>query len=128
MVVADRDLVAFKGSSFVNGEGSIDPLRVIWVAERKRGVSIDLEKGTKEYDGRVLSTKDVERLLEKEMSVLGSWMNGSFVKLCCCLGMPTEGFEGEILLLLIRIEKRKNFKGNSVEKKKSKRLLDHRGN
>ena len=116
MVVADRDLVAFKGSSFVNGEGSIDPLRVIWVAERKRGVSIDLEKGTKEYDGRVLSTKDVERLLEKEMSVLASWMNVSFVKLCYCLGMPTEGFEGEILLLLIRMEKRKNFKGNSVKK------------
>ena len=73
-------------------------------------------KGSQGVDGRVLPEKDVERLLEKEMSVLGSWMNVSFVKLCCCLGMPTEGFEGEILLLLIRMEKRKNFKGNSVKK------------
>ena len=29
------------------------------------------------------------------MSVLGLWINGSFVKLYHCLGMPTEGFEGE---------------------------------
>ena len=48
MVVFDRDLVAFKGSSFVNREGSVDQLRVIWVVESERGVSIDLEKGAKE--------------------------------------------------------------------------------
>ena len=44
-------------------------------------------------------------------------MNGSFMNLCCCLGMPTKGFEGEILLLLKRME-RKKLKGNLVGKKK----------
>ena len=37
------------------------------------GVSIDLEKGAKEYDGRALPVKDVKRVLEEEeVSVLGS--------------------------------------------------------
>ena len=83
------------------------------------GVSIDLEEGAKEYDGRALPAKDMERVLEKEEgSVLGSWMNGSFVKLYHCLGMPTEGFEGEILLLLRKMEERKNIKGKSAEKRR----------
>ena len=61
----------------------------------------------------MLPTKDVERVLEEEEgSVLGSWMNGSFVNLYRCLGMPTEGFEGEILFLLRRMEEMKNIKGN----------------
>ena len=75
VVVADRDLVVFKGSSFVNGEGSVDPLRVIWVAESERGVSIDLEKGAKEYDGKVLLAKDVERLLEEKKNECFGFMD-----------------------------------------------------
>ena len=96
VVVTNRDLVAFEGPSYVNGKWLVDPLRVIWADWREGGVSIDLEEGTKKYDGRALLGKDVERVLEEEkMSVLGLWINGSFVKLCHCLGMPTEGFEGE---------------------------------
>ena len=67
----------------------------------------------------MLPTKDVERVLEEEEgSVLGSWMNGSFVNLYRCLGMPTEGFEGEILLLLRRMKERKNLKGDLVGKRR----------
>lgn len=55
---------------------------------------------------------------EDNRSVLGSWMNGDFINLCKCLGMPTEGFEGEILLLLRRMEERKIFKGGVAEKKR----------
>ena len=44
-------------------------------------------------------------------------MNGSFMNLCCCLGMPTKGFEGEILLLLKRME-RKKLKGNLAGKRR----------
>ena len=73
MVVADWDLVAFEGPYYVSGEGSIDPLRVIRANGSKRGVSIDMEEGAKEYDGRVLPVKNVERVLEEEeVSVLGS--------------------------------------------------------
>ena len=119
MVIVDRDIVEFEGSSFLNREGSVDPLRVIWADENEREVSIDLKKGAKEYDGRVLPKKDVERVLEEEeWSVLGLWMNDSFVKLYYCLSMPTEGFEGEILLFWRRMEETKNIKGNSPEKKK----------
>ena len=96
LVVTNRDLVAFEGPSYVNGKGLVDPLRVIWADRRERRVLIDLEEETKKYDGRALLAKDVERVLKEEkISVLGLWINGSFVKLCHCLGMPTEGFEGE---------------------------------
>lgn len=45
------------------------------------------------------------------MSILDSWMNDNFVKLCRCLGMPTEGFDRKILMLLRIMEERKNLKG-----------------
>ena len=50
----------------MNGKGLVDPLRVIRVDGRERGVSIDLEEGTKKYDGRAFLAKDVERVLEEE--------------------------------------------------------------
>ncbi|RVX21021.1 hypothetical protein CK203_002180 [Vitis vinifera] len=118
MVVVDRGLGPLEGPTFVTGEVSVDPLRVIWVDGSERGVSIDLEKVAKVHGGRVLLTKDVERGLEEEEgSVLDSWMNGSFVNFYHCLGMLTKGFEGEILSLLKRME-RKKLKGNLAGKKK----------
>ncbi|RVW33394.1 Protein TIC 22, chloroplastic [Vitis vinifera] len=95
------------------------PLRVIWADENEREVSIDLKKGAKEYDGRVLPKKDVERVLEEEeWSVLGLWMNDSFVKLYYCLSMPTEGFEGEILLFWRRMEETKILRVIHPKKKR----------
>lgn len=80
--------------------------------------SIVLEKGVKEYKGGAVPTKDVERVMEEKMSILDSWMNDNFVKLCHCLGMPTEGFDGEILMLLRIMEERKNLKGVAVGKRR----------
>ena len=103
----------------MNGEGSVVLLRVIWVDGSERGVLIDLEKGAKVNGGRAVLAKDVERGLEEEEgSVLGSWMNGSFMNLCRCLGMPTKGFEGEILLLENNGRERKKIKGNLARKRR----------
>lgn len=103
--MANRDLVAFKGPSLANGEGMVDLLRIIGADGRERETLFDLEKGFKEFDGGEMPTKVVGRVSEEDnKSVLGSWMNGDFVKLCWCLGVPTEGFEEEVLLLLRTME------------------------
>ena len=116
MFVANRELVAFEGPSFVNGEGSVDPLRVIWADGREREAPIVLEEGVKEFEGGEMPTKVVDKVLEEEdRSVLGLWMNGNLVKLCRCLGMPTEG---EILRLLRKMEERKNLKGVATRKRR----------
>ena len=103
--MADWDLVAFEGPPLVNGEGRVDPLRIIGADGREREISYDMEKDFKESEGGEMPTEVVGRALEEEnRSGLGLWMNGDFVNLCRCLGMPMEGFEGEILLLLRRME------------------------
>ena len=117
--VANRELVAFEGPSVVNGEGSIDPLRVIWADGREREAPIVLEEGVKEFEGGEMPTKVVDKVLEEEdRSVLGLWMNGNLVKLCRCLGMPIEGFEGEILKPLRKMEERKSLKGVATRKRR----------
>lgn len=94
-----------RGFFFVNEEEMVDPLRIIGVVGKEREASFDLEKGFKEFEGGELPIEVVERVLEEDnRSVLGSWMKGNFVKLCRCLGMLTKGFEGEILMLLRRME------------------------
>ena len=40
------------------------------------------------------------------------------MNLCCCLGMPTKGFEGEILLLENNGRERKKIKGNLARKRR----------
>ena len=103
--MVDRDLVAFEGPPLVNGEGRVDPLRIIGADGREREISYDMEKDVKESEGGEMPTEVVGRASEEEnRSGLGLWMNGDFVNLCRCLGMPMEGFEGEILLLLRRME------------------------
>lgn len=103
----------------MNGKETIDPLRIIGVVGREREASFDLEEGFKEFEGGELPTEVVERVLEEDnKSVLGSWMNGNFVKLCCCLGMLIKRFEGEILMLLRRIEEQKNLRVMWQKKKK----------
>ena len=51
-----------------------------------------------------------------------SWRYSCLAKFCHCLGMPTEGFEGEILKLLNRMkERRERFVRVSGKKKKGQR-------
>ena len=118
-VMAVRDLVALEGPYVVNEEGRADPLRIIEVDGREREISFDMEKNIKGSKGGEMTVEVTGRVSEEDnRSVLGSWMNGDFINLCKCLGMPTEGFEGEILLLLRRMEERKIFKGGVAEKKR----------
>ena len=119
-----RDLVALEGPYLVNEEGMADPLRIIEAGGREREISFGMEKNIKESKGGEMSIEVMGRVSEEDnRSVLGSWMNGDFINLCKCLGMPTEGFEGEVLLLLLRgMEEQKNIKGVVAEKKSSKGL------
>ncbi|RVW17454.1 Transposon TX1 uncharacterized 149 kDa protein [Vitis vinifera] len=48
------------------------------------------------------------------------WHSSSLAKFSCYLGMPTEGFEGEILFLLKRMKERKLQKGKLNGRKKKK--------
>lgn len=57
-------------------------------------------------------------LNEEEGSTSDSWINNSFVSFYHCLGMPTEGFEGEILSLMKRMQERKELKGNRARKRR----------
>ena len=104
-VMAVRDLVALEGPYVMNEEGRADPLRIIEADGRERDISFDIEKNIKESKGGEMMVEVTGRVTEEDnRSVLGSWMNGDIIKLCKCLGMPTVGFEGEILLLLRRME------------------------
>ena len=103
--MAVRDLVALEGPYVMNEEGRADPLRIIEADGRERDISFDIEKNIKESKGGEMMVEVTGRVTEEDnRRVLGSWMNGDFIKLCKCLGMPTVGFEGEILLLLRRME------------------------
>ena len=68
----------------------------------------------KEFLDRVLGN----RLEEDEEGVAEPWLNSSFVTFCRCLGMPSKGFEGEILLLLKMMKERKELKGNLARKRR----------
>lgn len=99
----DGDLVAREG------ELMVDPLQVILVEEGGNGLE----------GGDSSPTKKVGVELVKEEREGGeSWKYSCLVPLCQCLGMPTEGFEGEILKLLKRMnEKREQFE-NLIGKKR----------
>lgn len=113
------DLVALEGPYLVNEEGRADPLRIIEANGREREISFDMEKNIKESKGGEMTIEVMGRVSEEDnRSVLSSWMNRDFINLCKCLGMLTEGFEREILLLLRRMEERKNFKGVAAGKKR----------
>ncbi|RVW28386.1 hypothetical protein CK203_109067 [Vitis vinifera] len=73
--------------------------------------------------GMALGTvgKEVEKVVGRdnqenmeEINEVGEpcWQSSCLARFSRCLGMPTEGFEGEILLLLKRMKERKLQKGN----------------
>ena len=74
--------------------------------------------------GRVLkvvskraSQKHVE---ERDEEGEPCWHSSSLAKFSCYHGMPTEGFEGEILFLLKRMKERKLHKGKLNGRKRKK--------
>ena len=77
------------------------------------------EKGRKEIDGEgfLVSSKD-----GKEES--DSWLMGSFARFFACLGLPTEGFEEEILHLMGKMnEKKLQEEGGLIRKNHSQKVL-----
>ena len=99
------------------------PLRMILVDEREAEVS-DLvgrefgssEEASKGVSGMFSQENEEERVEEGELC----WHSSSLAKFSRYLGMPIEGFEGEILLLLKRMKERKLQKGKLNGRKRKK--------
>ena len=109
------------GSDF---EGiDLDPLRMIMANGRETEVLRSPRMAL------VIVGKKVEKVvgwdITEERNEVGEqcWQSSCLARFSRCLGMPTEGFEGEILLLLKRMKERKlqkGKKGNLVGRKKRK--------
>ena len=99
------------------------PLRMILADEREAEVS-DLagresgssEEASKGVSGMFSQENEEERVEEGELC----WHSSSLAKFSRYLGMPTEGFKGEILLLLKRMKERKLQKGKLNGRKRKK--------
>ncbi|RVW92113.1 hypothetical protein CK203_037043 [Vitis vinifera] len=62
---------------------------------------------------------------EEEGGDVESWRYSCLAKFCHCLGMPTEGFEGEILKLLNRMKEEENdLRGAANDRDKRKLIKD----
>ncbi|RVX01630.1 hypothetical protein CK203_024423 [Vitis vinifera] len=95
-------------------ELSVNPLKVLLAEER------DFEKG----DGGSSPIRDGR--IEEEGGDVESWRYNCLAKFCHCLGMPTEGFEGEILKVLNRMKERRERFERGIEVNRS--VLDEASN
>ena len=77
----------------MEGEASLDPLRIILVDGSALGCTTSVKQGC--VEGRM---EGVGRLLD-------CWSSSCLAKFSNLLGMLIEGFEGEILKLLKRMKK-----------------------
>ena len=117
-----RDSDWGSGSKAVGG-AVLGPLRVI-LADGREAEVFDLagkafgafEEELKGVSERA-SQKDVE---ERDEEGEPCWHSSSLAKFSCYHGMPTEGFEGEILFLLKRMKERKLQKGKLNGRKRKK--------
>ena len=87
---------------------------VLDIAGREAGVFGEKTEGDTE---RTIHEDMEEREEEEEPC----WQSSSLAKFSRYIGMPTEGFEGEILLLLKRMKERRIQKGQ-VDGRKRKKL------
>ena len=100
----------------------MDPLRMILADGREAEVSdlVGRESGNTEE----LSVGALERVSQEDEEERGKegdlcWQSSSLAKFSRYLGMPTEGFEGEILFLL-KMKERKLQKGKLDGRKRRK--------
>ncbi|RVW58237.1 LINE-1 reverse transcriptase-like [Vitis vinifera] len=116
----------FNQSSSSNEVGGavMGPLRMIWADEREAEV---LEMAGREAGVFGEKSEGVtDRILHEDMEEREEegepcWQSSSLAKFSRYIGMPTEGFEREILLLLKRMKERKIQKGK-LDRKKRKKL------
>ena len=109
------------GSDF--GGIDMDPLRMIMADGREAEVlgSSGMALGTVGKEAEKVVGWDITE--ERNEGGEQCWQSSCLARFSRCLGMPTEGFEGEILFLLKRMEERKlqkGKKGNQDGRKKRK--------
>ena len=137
-----RDISLFSTPSGWDGEGAVmarasdrgtvsddeggavmDPLRMILADGRE--VEVSNLVGREPRNTEVVSVGVLERVSHEDKEKRGKegnlcWQSSSLAKFSRYLGMPTEGFEGEILFLLKRMKERKIQKGNLDGRKRRK--------
>ena len=105
------------------GGADLDPLRMILADGREAEVSGFSGMANEAVEEEI---KDVSERAFQEVMEEGNeagepcWQSSCLAKFSRCLGMPTEGFEGEILFLLKRMKERKLQKGKLDGRKKKK--------
>ncbi|RVW54310.1 hypothetical protein CK203_068498 [Vitis vinifera] len=110
-------------SDEVGGE-VMGPLRMIWADGREAEVLeiAGMEAGVFGEKSEGVTDRTIhEDMEEREEEEEPCWQSSSLAKFSRYIGMPTEGFEGEILLLLKRMQERKIQKGQ-VDGRKRKKL------
>ncbi|RVW67644.1 hypothetical protein CK203_063068 [Vitis vinifera] len=116
--------VSDRGTASDDGGGAVmDPLRVILADGREEVVSNLVGRGSGNTEE--LSVGALERASQEDEEERGKegdlcWQSSSLAKFSRYLGMPTEGFEGEILFLLKRMKERKLQKGKLDGRKRRK--------
>ena len=109
--------------SEIVGGIELGPLRMILADGREAevsGLSGLANEMTEEGMKDVFNSAPYEIIEEgNEVGEL-SWQSSFLAKFSQCLGMPTKGFEGEILFLLKRMKEKKSQKGKLEGRKKKK--------
>ena len=105
------------------GGADLGPLRVI-LADGKEAEVFGLSRRANGVVEEVIEDvlKRVIQEVVEERDEVGEpcWHSSCLAKFSRCLGMPTEGFEGEILFLLKRMKERKLQKGKLDGRKRKK--------
>ena len=113
-----------KGCMANKDEGiCLNPLRIVLadgcethIREETR-LEFAQEKGRKEIyrEGFLVSSKDGEEESD-------SWLMGSFARFFACSGLPTEGFEEEILHLMRKMNEKKLQEGGLIRKNHNQKV------
>ena len=91
------------------GGAIMGPLRMIWADGREAEVLeiAGREAGVFGEKSEGVTDRTIHEDMEREEEEEPCWQSSSLAKFSRYIGMPTEGFEGEILLLLKRMKERK---------------------
>ncbi|RVW41716.1 Transposon TX1 uncharacterized 149 kDa protein [Vitis vinifera] len=137
--IAEEDLVSGKGSKEVEGAPGRVSLADCLMEEasncqfegKRKGAickssegAVGGRKGFEKGDGGSSPVRDGRT--EEEGGDVESWRYNCLAKFCHCLGMPTEGFEGEILKVLNRMKERRERFERGIEVNRS--VLDEASN
>ncbi|RVW15898.1 hypothetical protein CK203_073126 [Vitis vinifera] len=112
--VAMAGVINHSSSSDEVGGEVMGPLRMIWADGREAEVLeiTAMEAGVFGEKSEGVTDRTIhEDMEEREKEEEPCWQSSSLAKFSRYIGMPTEGFEGEILLLLKRMKEKRIQKG-----------------